>query len=300
MERHDVALDDLVLDPNLNLRDRLDDFTVECYAETCDRLPPIVVFEVDGQLLIADGFHRHAAAVMVGKRTLPAEVRTGTMADALDFVSGVNLLHGLPLNRAERRRAVELKLKLHPDWSDRKMADELGVGRELVAKVRRQLVEGGQIPSSSERLGSDGKVYSMGLPRDPNERLPQGPSIAQQDEPQERDRRGMGASVPPWENANHSPSKEGLRAPIAPPPGSMIPPWESFGDAKAVALASPPNVSTPSIDEMLDVMSRQVLEVVEWTRAEGFEEAFHAASSEARRGFHAAVSTLAARSEELG
>ena len=54
---------------------------------------------------------------------------------ALDFVAGVNLFHGLPLTRSERRRAVDVKLRLHHDWSDRRLAEELGVSRELVAKT---------------------------------------------------------------------------------------------------------------------------------------------------------------------
>ena len=44
MDIRNVPLDDLVLDPNLNLRDRLDDFTVERYADSWDRLPPITVY----------------------------------------------------------------------------------------------------------------------------------------------------------------------------------------------------------------------------------------------------------------
>ncbi len=71
MDIRDVPVDDLVLDPNLNLRDRLDDFTVERYADAWDRLPPVTVFEVDGRWLLADGFHRHAAAVKLGRRTMP-------------------------------------------------------------------------------------------------------------------------------------------------------------------------------------------------------------------------------------
>ena len=147
MKIREVPLDDLVLDPNLNLRDRLDDFTVERYADSWDRLPPITVYKVDDRLLVADGFHRHAAAVMLGKRTIRAEIIEGTFTDALDFVASVNLFHGLPLTRAERRRAVEVKLKLHHDWSDRRMAEELAVSRELVAKIRRQLIESRQIPN---------------------------------------------------------------------------------------------------------------------------------------------------------
>ena len=64
MDIRNVPLNDLVLDPNLNLRDRLDDFTVERYADSWDRLPPITVYEIDHKLLVADGFHRHAAAVI--------------------------------------------------------------------------------------------------------------------------------------------------------------------------------------------------------------------------------------------
>ena len=175
MDIRNVPLNDLVLDPNLNLSDRLDDFTVERYADSWDRLPPITVFEVDGKWLVADGFHRHAAAVMLGKRTIPAEIRVGTFTDALDFVASVNLFHGLPLTRAERRRAVEVKLKLHHDWSDRRMAEELAVSRELVAKIRRQLIEGNQIPNNPGRVGSDGKLYtSAGLPKRPARAAAQG------------------------------------------------------------------------------------------------------------------------------
>ena len=187
MKIREIPLDDLVLDQNLNLRDRLDDFTVERYADSWDRLPPITVYNVDDRLLVADGFHRHAAAVMLGKRTIRAEIIDGTFTDALDFVSSVNLFHGLPLTRSERRRAVEVKLKLHHDWSDRRMAEELAVSRELVAKIRRQLIESHKIPNLPGRVGADGKLYtSAGLPKDPGERLPKEQQSAPDDESAER------------------------------------------------------------------------------------------------------------------
>src|SRR3954453_3532963 len=103
MDIRNVPLNDLVLDPNLNLRDRLDDFTVERYADSWDRLPPITVYDIDGKFLVAVGFYRNPRAGRTRKRPLPAEIRVGTFTDALDFVSGVNLFHGLPLTRAERR-----------------------------------------------------------------------------------------------------------------------------------------------------------------------------------------------------
>ncbi len=295
MNIRDVALDDLVLDPNLNLRDRLDDFTVERYADSWERLPPITVYEVDGRLLLADGFHRHAAAVMMGKRTIPAEIRQGTFNEALDFVASVNLFHGLPLTRAERRRAVEVKLKLHHDWSDRRLAQELAVSRELVFKIRDQLVKSQQIPNLPGRVGADGKLYTTaGLPKDENERLPRdNKSAGADDEADSRGRRTMGATAaPPWDDTKTEPSEMVKR-----PRGDEVPPFAR--DARDAAATMPAEISGSTIDEMLELMARQVNEVVTWTKAEGFNEAYRSASANARGLFQAAVFNLAARAERL-
>jgi hypothetical protein len=296
MEIRELPLDELVLDPNLNLRDRLDDFTVERYAEAWQRMPPVTVFEVDGQWLLADGFHRHASAVMLGRKTIPAEIRPGALSDALDFVAGVNLFHGLPLTRAERRRAVDIKLRLHHDWSDRRLAEELGVSRELVAKTRRGLVEAGQVPNNAGRVGADGKVYSSaGLPKDPNERLPKGKPIAQQDDP--RDRGGRESDPPPWEDAN-PPLPAVAWEPSTVGTATASPSWQ-HADARAAALADPVPASAPTIDEMLALMARQIMDMIAWTQAEGFVEAFQTASGNSKGLFQAAVIKIAARADQL-
>lgn len=286
MDIRELPLHDLVLDPNLNLRDRLDRDTVERYVDAWVRMPPVVVYEVDGRWLLADGFHRHAAAVTLGRRTLPAEVRVGTFADALDFVAGANLFHGLPLTRVERRRAIEVKLRLHHERSDRRLAEELAVGRELVAKIRRQLVEGGQLPELDTRLGADGKTYpAHALPKDPNERLPKGPALAQQDDPRDRGQRENDDA--PWEGHSGTPVvNEG-------------PPWEDGADAKVVALSPPIASAAPTIEEMLGMMTRQIIEMVTWTQADGFVETYKAAGANARGLFQTAVIKLAARADQL-
>ncbi|CAN5877385.1 hypothetical protein BH23PLA1_BH23PLA1_25540 [soil metagenome] len=290
MEERELPLEDLVLDPNLNLRDRLDPETVERYAESWNQMPPVTVFEVDGHWLLADGFHRHAAAASSDRRTIRAEVRCGTFAEALEFASGANLGHGLPLTRPERRRAVEVKLRLHHDWSDRRLADDLGVGRELVGRVRKQLVEAGQVPAIEGRLGADGKIYpSAGWPKDPNEQRPGGPALAQQDDPRDRGKRESDPA--PWDDAVHP-----LPTVNEPPP----PPWEASGtDPKALARAGPVGVAEPTINEMLAIMTRQVLEVVSWIEAEGFDEAYQAASERSRAQLREAIGTLSARVEAL-
>jgi hypothetical protein len=257
-------------------------------------LPPITVYAVNGAWLVADGFHRHASAVILGRKTIKAEVIEGTFDEALDFVSSVNLFHGLPLTRAERRRAVDVKLRLHHDWSDRRMAEELGVSRELVAKTRRALIEGNQIPNTPGRIGADGKTYSSaGLPKDPNEHLPKGKPIAQQDDP--RDRGGRESDAPPWDDAT-SPMPAVAREPGD--SASQLAPWQ-VGDAKAVALSDPVPSAAPTIDEMLSLMSKQVMEVISWTQAEGFTEAYRSAGANARGLFQAAVIKLAARADQL-
>jgi ParB-like chromosome segregation protein Spo0J len=292
MEIRDLPLHDLVLDPNLNLRDRLDQDTVDRYVESWHRMPPVTVFEVDGRWLLADGFHRHAAAVTLGRRSIPAEVRVGNFTDALDFVAGANLHHGLPLTRAERRRAIEVKLRLHHERSDRHLAEELAVGRELVAKIRRQLIEGNQIPAGATRIGADGKSYPA-LPKDPNERLPKGRVAAEREDP--RDWGGTEADAPPWDEA---------RPPSAiinegPPRPRATPPWEDGADAKTIAMAPPVTPAAPTIDEMLGLMARQIVEVVTWTQAEGFVESYKSASANARGLFQTAALKLAARADQL-
>jgi hypothetical protein len=294
MNLRDVPVDDLVLDPNLNLRDRLDDFTVERYVEAWDRLPPVTVFAVEGRWLLADGFHRHAAAVKLGRRMIPAEVREGTFSDALDFVAGVNLFHGLPLTRNERRRAVEVKLRLHHDWSDRRLSEELGASRELIAKTRKMLIDGGQLPASTTRIGADGKTYpSAGLPKDPNEHLPKGRPIAQQDDPRDRGRRE--ADPAPWDDAV-SPMPTVERSSLAADLPSA--PWDD-ASAKAIALAPPVAPAAPTIDEMLSLMTTQIMDIINWTKAEGFPEAYKTAGANARGLFDTAVIRLAARAGQL-
>lgn len=288
MDVRELPVDEIVLDPGLNLRDGLDPETIERYAESFEDLPPVTVFDVEGQWLLADGFHRHAAFIARNRPRIPASVREGTYAEALVFASGANLTHGLPLRRQERRRAVEVRLRVDPERSDRQLSRELGVSRDLVAKVRHDLVGAGQIGPGEGRKGADGKFYpNPGLPRDPNERLPGRGDMPPEPRARSSDDEDDAPGRPPRRGRDD-------RDPAGPPgPDAGYPDAGPPGDFRDLSRSGPVPVATPTIDEMLELMTRQVMEVVCWVEGDDFSAAFDAAGSQARQRFRVAVCTLA-------
>jgi hypothetical protein len=63
---------------------------VQRYSKLLDELPPVTVFRLEDQtLLLADGYHRLAAAQQAGRSTVKAEIREGTRADAMQFATKV-------------------------------------------------------------------------------------------------------------------------------------------------------------------------------------------------------------------
>lgn len=75
-------------------------------------LPPIRVAVVDGAPLVVDGWHRLAALERNETRTVEAEVHEGVTAlTALGMAAQANLEHGLPLKRADLRRAFNALIR---------------------------------------------------------------------------------------------------------------------------------------------------------------------------------------------
>ena len=65
----------------------LDPERVESYAANLDALPPVVVFDTGDGLLLADGYHRVAAARRAGREAIAAGVRKGSLSDALRYAA---------------------------------------------------------------------------------------------------------------------------------------------------------------------------------------------------------------------
>jgi hypothetical protein len=119
--------------------------TVKEYAEAMKGgtvFPPVVVFrDSKGTCVLADGFHRCGAAELAGLVEIAADVREGGRREALLHAASANVAHGLRRTGADKRRSVELVLGAYPKRSDRWVAEQCGVGHQLVGTVRRKVDE---------------------------------------------------------------------------------------------------------------------------------------------------------------
>lgn len=84
-----LRIADLLANSPIDPEAHLDDGRVKRYAGTLDTLPPVVVFDTGEGLLLADGYHRVAAARQRGQETIKAEVRCGSRHDALMYAARV-------------------------------------------------------------------------------------------------------------------------------------------------------------------------------------------------------------------
>lgn len=156
----DVAIDDLRFDlsPRRQVRDREH---AAALAEILPRLPPVLVHAQTKQVI--DGVHRVLAARMRGEATIRAQLFHGSEADAMVAAVHRNVAHGKPLTLAERSAAALRILRMHFDWSDRRVADLCGVSAKTVGRLRPRAAERSTEPKA--RVGRDGKAR----PTDPIE-----------------------------------------------------------------------------------------------------------------------------------
>lgn len=102
------------------------------------KFPPVTVFHDGQHHWLAGGFHRTMAVDLTGATEIEAEVRQGTLRDAVLFSLSENATHGLRRTNADKRRAIS---RLFEDaewakWSDREIARRLDVDGKTVAALR--------------------------------------------------------------------------------------------------------------------------------------------------------------------
>jgi len=159
-----LDINQIAIDAGTQSRTAIDESTVAEYAAAMEEnapFPPVVVYFDGTRYLLADGFHRVLASARVGYKNIDAEVRKGTIADALWCSIGANKSHGLRRTNADKRRCVEMALKAQPKASDRVIADHCGVGHPLVGEVRTGAGQLEESTSCAKRVGKDGKARKM-------------------------------------------------------------------------------------------------------------------------------------------
>nr|WSX49118.1 ParB/RepB/Spo0J family partition protein [Streptomyces sp. NBC_00974] len=108
---------------------------------------------------VIDGMHRLSAARLRGYDTVAVRFFDGSDADAYVLSVQLNVRHGLPLSRAERRTAAERILCTHPHWSDRAIAERTGLSGKTVGKLRGSV--SAEIPQPHTRVGRDGTARPL-------------------------------------------------------------------------------------------------------------------------------------------
>ncbi len=209
MERRVVSVDRIRQDGGTQGRVSMDDRLIETYQDRIDvakstlevvdqeeqPFDPVLVYEdASGDLWLADGFHRIAAARLLGLRQFQAEVYRGTQRDAFLASLGVNESHGKRRTNADKRRAVESALRDDElqRYSDRRLAQLCKVSHPLVSKVRNKLEKEGEITFVESFVGRDGEVYES-LRERPKPRVSEAVRL---------DIASPGATIP-WSNVSH-------------------------------------------------------------------------------------------------
>jgi len=140
-----LAIDQISATAGTQVRVKIDPAIVDEYAEAIEAgapFPPIICFNPHNSstYYLADGFHRLAAAVKTGRKTIGVEVKTGELHDALHFALSANTAHGLRRTSADKSHAVQMALKdpHYSDWSLRQVAELCKVSHETVRRMKEQ------------------------------------------------------------------------------------------------------------------------------------------------------------------
>jgi hypothetical protein len=167
MKKQFVNIEKLETD-GLQTRAALNMDAVREYAEqerAGKKFPPVTVFrDSRGLLLVADGFHRLAAARQNGRTTVACEVHEGEFADALRHALGANQEHGLRRTNEDKKHAVLMAyerrktLGLPEVPSASLIAEMVGVHHTFAAG---QLATVAGWKNAQERTGADGRTRSL-------------------------------------------------------------------------------------------------------------------------------------------
>ena len=149
-----IGLDKIRIDGGTQSRVKIDENVVAQYADEMlngDQFPPVVLFHDGVDYWLADGFHRYFANKRINAPGISAEVKEGTVRDAILHGIKANNKHGLRPTNEDKRKGVMTMLKdiEWQDYSNRDIAEICGVSHTLVNAIRKELEDGKPSGNSS-------------------------------------------------------------------------------------------------------------------------------------------------------
>ena len=154
-----VALTDITIDPDVQVRLQISPGVVKEYAEELrggTEFDPVKLFQdLDNRLILGDGHHRYAAHQLANIEKIAAIIDDSHPKDAgsyaLESALTSNCRHGKTMSRAEKRIAVTKALadQRIRRYSDSKLARLCGVSSTFVAEIRSG--KGKQKPESEDK-----------------------------------------------------------------------------------------------------------------------------------------------------
>jgi hypothetical protein len=140
-----IAIELIEASAATQIRVRLDQDVIEEYAQAIRdgaAFPAITVFAEKGseRYILADGFHRLAAAKKADRTEIGAEVMEGGLHEAFHHALGCNAGHGLRRSSSDKRHAVQMALKdpHYTDWSLRDISELCRVSHSLVQSIKQE------------------------------------------------------------------------------------------------------------------------------------------------------------------
>ena len=173
----------IIIDKGTQSRERISEETVTDYAEAMqegDQFPAITVFHDGVEYYLADGYHRLHAAQRVGRASIQAEIKTGTLRDAILYSLGANSNHGLRRTNADKRKCIMTLLEDF-EWQEltnSEIAAHCRVSRQLVTAVRAEISGGQKVSSVVTNTPKKSKPVKLDNVVEP----PEEPFIAEKDE----------------------------------------------------------------------------------------------------------------------
>ncbi len=124
------------------------------------KFPPVEVFQIGADYVLADGFHRLHAMRSNGDVTTTVKLMPGGEKEALFHALGANSKHGLDRSNEDKRKAVKTFLthKEFSLFSDRDIARHLGVSNVMVSKYRKELKKAKGESTQSNRGARGGRL----------------------------------------------------------------------------------------------------------------------------------------------